>query len=96
MRARAHPKSTGVTKLSFDGASVEVEATHGDVAVPQIVVALSLKGIGVKSVEVHRRTLNEVFIEHIGKPLSASEQDDNVDPNGYARFSGKRGTDSNI
>jgi ABC-2 type transport system ATP-binding protein len=79
-------KVEGVTKLSFDGPSVVVEAAHGDAAVPQIVVALSMKGIGVKSVEVHQRTLNEVFIEHVGKPLSASEQDDNVNQMARARL----------
>jgi len=76
----------GLTKFSFSGASVAMEAEHGNEAVPQIIAALSQRGIVVKSVEVHRRTLNEVFIEHVGKSLSASEQDDGVNVMARARL----------
>jgi len=66
----------GLTKFSYDGASVVVEAERGNEAVPEMIAALSLRGIGVKSADVHQRTLNEVFVEHVGKSLSVSEQDD--------------------
>lgn len=76
----------GVTKFSYDGASAVVEAAHADVAVPEIIAALSLRGVGVKSVKVHQRTLNEVFIEHVGKSLSVGEQDDSASVVARARL----------
>jgi len=76
----------GVTKFSYDGASVLVEAEHGNEAVPEMIAALSVRGIRVKSVEVRQRTLNEVFIEHVGKSLSANEQDDSVNVVARARL----------
>jgi len=76
----------GVTKFSQDGASVVAEAVHGDEAVPAIIAALSIRGIGVKSVDVRKRTLNEVFIERVGKSLSVSEQDDRVNVMARARL----------
>ncbi len=77
---------TGLTKFSYNGTSLVVEAAHGDAAVPQIIVALSVKGIRVKSVDIRQRTLNEVFIEHVGKSLSANEQDDDIKVMARARL----------
>jgi ABC-2 type transport system ATP-binding protein len=76
----------GVSNVSLDGASVVVEAVHGNEAVPQIITALSLRGIGVKSAEVRQRTLNEVFIEHVGRSLSASAEDDSISVMARARL----------
>jgi ABC-2 type transport system ATP-binding protein len=67
-----------VTKLSNDGPRVVVEVAQGDEAVPEIILALSRSGIVVKSAEVRRRTLNEVFVDRVGKSLSEKEQDEDV------------------
>ncbi|HEV2389260.1 MAG TPA: ATP-binding cassette domain-containing protein [Nitrososphaerales archaeon] len=76
----------GLTKLSTEGASVIMEAAHGDEAVPLIIEALSQRRIVVKSVEVRPRTLNQVFLEQVGKSLSVSEQDDGVSVIARARL----------
>jgi ABC-2 type transport system ATP-binding protein len=69
----------GVTKFSRSGESVVVEAARGDEAVPLIITALASRGVRVKTVEVRRRTLNEVFTEHVGRGLSANEEDEKAD-----------------
>jgi len=68
----------GVTKFSHDGASVVVEAVKAYEAVPKIIEAFALRGVRVASVDMKRRTLNDVFIEHVGKSLSADAQDDDI------------------
>ena len=75
-----------MTGFSSDGAAVVVEAERGERGSPQIIAALSLKGIGVKSVDVHQWTLNEVFIEHVGKSLAVNTQDDAVGMTTRARL----------
>ncbi len=76
----------GFTKLTSDGPSVVVEVSHGEEAVPQIVVALTRRGVQVRSVEVRQRTLNQVFTEFVGKSLSADEQDDSANLMARARL----------
>ncbi len=76
----------GVTKFTQNGASVALETAQGDEAVPKMITALSARGIGVKSVDVRRRTLNEVFSEYVGKSLSANEQDQDTNLMARMRF----------
>jgi ABC-2 type transport system ATP-binding protein len=76
----------GLSKFSFDGPSVILEAAHGNEAVPEIIAALSGRGIVVKSVEVRQRTLNQVFLEFVGKSLSVGEQDDSISVMARARM----------
>jgi ABC-2 type transport system ATP-binding protein len=66
----------GVVKVSLDGAAVLVETSNGDEAVPNLIYALAQKGIEVKSVDIEKKTLNEVFARFVGKSLSSDEQED--------------------
>jgi len=76
----------GVTGFSQDAASVTVETVQANEAVPRIIEALTLRGVGVKSVDIQHRTLNDVFIEHVGKSLSADAQDDDIKVRTRARL----------
>jgi len=66
----------GVVRVATADASVLVETTNGDEAVPKFLYALNQRGIAVKSVDIQRRTLNEVFTKYVGRSLSSDEQED--------------------
>jgi len=66
----------GVQGISQEGDSVVVETANGEEAVPRLVTALAQRKIELRSVDIQKKTLNDVFAKHVGKSLSADAQED--------------------
>jgi ABC-2 type transport system ATP-binding protein len=65
---------TGAQELSVDGGEVRFRVPRGDVALPELLRALDAKGIAMLSVEVHRPTLDDVFLTLTGRSLREAEE----------------------
>jgi ABC-2 type transport system ATP-binding protein len=58
---------SGVHEPTLDGHSVRARADHGASAVPAVLSALELAGVGVASVTVARPSLDDVYLRHTGR-----------------------------
>ncbi|WP_206792691.1 ATP-binding cassette domain-containing protein [Amycolatopsis sp. MtRt-6] len=65
---------TGAQELSVDGGEVRFRVPRGDVALPELLRALDAKGIAMLSVQVHRPTLDDVFLTLTGRSLREAEE----------------------
>ncbi|MBE8521514.1 ATP-binding cassette domain-containing protein [Amycolatopsis sp. H6(2020)] len=64
----------GAQELSVDGGEVRFRVPRGDVALPELLRALDAKGIAMLSVQVHRPTLDDVFLTLTGRSLREAEE----------------------
>ncbi|WP_103336878.1 ATP-binding cassette domain-containing protein [Amycolatopsis sp. CA-126428] len=65
---------TGAQELSVDGGQVRFRVPRGDVALPELLRALDAKGLAMLSVQVHRPTLDDVFLNLTGRSLREAEE----------------------
>ncbi len=64
----------GAQELSVDGGEVRFRVPRGDVALPELLRALDAKSIPMLSVQVHRPTLDDVFLTLTGRSLREAEE----------------------
>jgi ABC-2 type transport system ATP-binding protein len=64
----------GAQELSVDGGEVRFRVPRGDVALPELLRALDGKNIAMLSVQVHRPTLDDVFLTLTGRSLREAEE----------------------
>ena len=64
----------GAQELSVDGGEVRFRVPRGDVALPELLRALDAKTITMLSVQVHRPTLDDVFLTLTGRSLREAEE----------------------
>ncbi|MEV6448731.1 ATP-binding cassette domain-containing protein [Amycolatopsis sp. NPDC051716] len=64
----------GARELSVDGGKVRFRVPRGDVALPELLRALDAKGLPMLSVQVHRPTLDDVFLTLTGRSLREAEE----------------------
>jgi ABC-2 type transport system ATP-binding protein len=64
----------GAQELSVAGGEVRFRVPRGDVALPELLRALDAKGIAMLSVQVHRPTLDDVFLTLTGRSLREAEE----------------------
>ncbi|MEU4517302.1 ATP-binding cassette domain-containing protein [Amycolatopsis sp. NPDC024027] len=64
----------GAQELSVDGGKVRFRVPRGDVALPELLRALDTKGLAMLSVQVHRPTLDDVFLTLTGRSLREAEE----------------------
>ena len=64
----------GAQELSVEGGEVRFRVPRGDVALPELLRALDAKGIAMLSVQVHRPTLDDVFLTLTGRSLREAEE----------------------
>ncbi len=58
-----------VTGLALEGATVRFQVPRGSTALPVLLRRLDTAGIALKSIEVHRPTLDDVFLTLTGRSL---------------------------
>ncbi len=68
--AQALPGATG---LAVDGTTVRFQVPQGSTALPVLLRTLDADGIALESVEVHRPTLDDVFLTLTGRSLRDAE-----------------------
>lgn len=59
----------GAADLAVDGATVRFQVPQGGTALPVLLRELDAAGIALESVEVHRPTLDDVFLALTGRSL---------------------------
>ncbi|GHF99390.1 MULTISPECIES: ATP-binding cassette domain-containing protein [Amycolatopsis] len=64
----------GARELSVEGGQVRFRVPRGDVALPELLRALDADGIAMRSVQVHRPTLDDVFLTLTGRSLRKAEE----------------------
>ncbi|MEV4058245.1 ATP-binding cassette domain-containing protein [Amycolatopsis sp. NPDC049688] len=64
----------GAQELSAEGGEVRFRVPRGDVALPELLRALDAKSIPMLSVQVHRPTLDDVFLTLTGRSLREAEE----------------------
>ena len=64
----------GAQELSVADGEVRFRVPRGDVALPELLRALDAKGIAMLSVQVHRPTLDDVFLTLTGRSLREAEE----------------------
>ncbi|WP_410564613.1 ATP-binding cassette domain-containing protein [Amycolatopsis sp. cmx-4-61] len=64
----------GAQELAVDGGEVRFRVPRGDVALPELLRALDAKSIPMRSVQVHRPTLDDVFLTLTGRSLREAEE----------------------
>jgi ABC-2 type transport system ATP-binding protein len=62
-------KIPGVHEVTADGPTVRIRATGGDAVVPELVLALAAAGVQARAVDLHRPTLDDVFLVLTGRSL---------------------------
>ncbi len=70
--AQAVPGATG---LVVDGTTVRFRVPQGSTALPALLRALDTAGIALDSIEVHRPTLDDVFLTLTGRSLRDADSD---------------------
>ncbi|MGH3897733.1 MAG: ATP-binding cassette domain-containing protein [Pseudonocardiaceae bacterium] len=63
----------GTTELAVDGTIVRLRVPQGSTALPVLLRELDTAGIALESVEVHRPTLDDVFLTLTGRSLRDAE-----------------------
>ena len=66
---------------------VRLTVDHGETAIPQIMRTLEGAGIGLRSIELHRPTLDDVFLSltgHTAEEVAEPEESDEEDGKGAA------------
>jgi len=61
---------------------VRFRVPRGDVALPELLRALDKAGISMQSIQVHRPTLDDVFLTMTGRSLRDAEQESEAEPQG--------------
>jgi ABC-2 type transport system ATP-binding protein len=65
----------GLHEPTLDGRTLRARADHGASAVPAVLSALDLAGIGVASVTVARPSLDDVYLRHTGRAFQHQNQE---------------------
>ena len=65
---------TGAHELSVTEGTVRFRVPRGDVALPDLLRALDTKSITMRSVQMHRPTLDDVFLTLTGRSLREAEE----------------------
>jgi ABC-2 type transport system ATP-binding protein len=63
----------GLRDIDADGRSIRARAEHGARAVPTIIAALDDAGVATASVTVARPSLDDVYLQHVGRSFAATE-----------------------
>jgi len=64
----------GAHELSAGGGVLRFRVPRGDVALPELLRALDARGITMRAVQVHRPTLDDVFLTLTGRSLREAEE----------------------
>ncbi|MEU7791236.1 ATP-binding cassette domain-containing protein [Amycolatopsis sp. NPDC049159] len=64
----------GARELSAAGGEIRFRVPRGDVALPELLRALDAESIPMRSVQVHRPTLDDVFLTLTGRSLREAEE----------------------
>ena len=83
--ARAMKKEKFVKSTKKDGLSLYVYVKEAESAIPRIMSIAYREGIRIASVEVHKPSLEDVFIYHTGKSIRDSEAEANERMRGIMR-----------
>ncbi|MEV6876722.1 ATP-binding cassette domain-containing protein [Amycolatopsis sp. NPDC051128] len=67
-------RQEGAHELSVAGGTIRFRVPRGDVALPNLLRALDAKDIAMLSVQVHRPTLDDVFLTLTGRSLREAEE----------------------
>jgi ABC-2 type transport system ATP-binding protein len=67
------PVNGMVKEVKLRGNVIRIKTAEGEKALPNIVISLSSKGVTVKSVNLIKPSLDEVFMEFTGKRIRESE-----------------------
>ncbi|MGH3469232.1 MAG: ATP-binding cassette domain-containing protein [Thermocrispum sp.] len=65
----------GATEVARDGSEVRFRVPRGDTALPELLRALDSRGITMTSIQVHRPTLDDVFLTLTGRSLRDAEEE---------------------
>jgi ABC-2 type transport system ATP-binding protein len=65
----------GLREPTLDGRVLRARAEHGASAVPAVLSALELAGVGVASVTVARPSLDDVYLRHTGRAFRHENQE---------------------
>jgi ABC-2 type transport system ATP-binding protein len=63
----------GLRDIDADGRSIRARAERGARAVPTIIAALDDAGVSTASVTVARPSLDDVYLQHVGRSFAATE-----------------------
>lgn len=74
----------GLSSVSVSGNTVRVTATNGERAIPDILGTTTQLGLTIESVNLHKPTLDDVFLHYTGKGIR-DEEHDNCKPKGRVR-----------
>lgn len=74
----------GLSSVSVSGNTVRVTATNGERAIPDILGTTTQLGLTIESVNLHKPTLDDVFLHYTGKGIR-DEEHDNGKPRGRVR-----------
>ncbi|WP_328448714.1 ATP-binding cassette domain-containing protein [Amycolatopsis sp. NBC_00438] len=72
--AETAERLSGAHELSVTGGVIRFRVPRGDVALPELLRALDTRGIAMTSMQVHRPTLDDVFLTLTGRSLREAEQ----------------------
>jgi ABC-2 type transport system ATP-binding protein len=64
----------GAHELAADGGVLRFRVPRGDVALPELLRGLDARGIALRAVQVHRPTLDDVFLTLTGRSLREAEE----------------------
>ncbi len=70
----------GAHELSVLDGTIRFRVPRGDVAMPELLRALDTRNIAMLSVQVHRPTLDDVFLTLTGRSLREAEEGSNTEP----------------
>lgn len=70
----------GASEVSTVDKSVRFRVPRGDTALPELLRALDAAGIAMESIQVHRPTLDDVFLTMTGRSLRDAEEESATEP----------------
>jgi ABC-2 type transport system ATP-binding protein len=72
----------GAGEISTVDTTVRFRVPRGDAALPELLRAMDAQGIPMESIQVHRPTLDDVFLTMTGRSLRDAEQEIDAEPQG--------------
>jgi ABC-2 type transport system ATP-binding protein len=70
--AEALRRLRGLTQLTGDGTTLRARADSGATAVPAVLAALAAEGVTAESVTVGRPSLDDVYLQYVGRTLEVA------------------------
>jgi len=86
----------GQTVVEVDGRHVRGRVPRAGRSVPGLLRDLDRSGVGLESIEVHRPTLDDVFLSLTGRSLRDAEAEEQAAPDGSAAAPGEQPTTSDV